>query len=144
MHPDEGTRRSLWGDSFGRVAVRSAQVLLVLALVACVVLALRQLTLVVVPVLIATVLAAAISPVVRLLRAWGWPPALATWTAMLAGLAGLGVVLWLVGRGIRNGWDELARSAGEDTAIISFVVYPVTHSVGGSGRWCAGKPRYTT
>ncbi len=102
---------SLWTDSLGRVAVRSAQLLLVLALVACAVLALRQLKLVVIPVLIAAIVAAAVSPLVRFLRNRGLPPALATWAALLTGLGTLGVVLWLVGRGIRNEWDELRDSA---------------------------------
>ncbi|MBX9245123.1 AI-2E family transporter [Actinotalea ferrariae] len=102
---------SLWTDSLGRVAVRSAQLLLVLALVACAVLALRQLKLVVIPVLIAAIIAAAVSPVVRFLRNRGLPAALATWAALLTGLGTLGLVLWLVGRGIRNEWDELRDSA---------------------------------
>lgn len=107
------TTRSPWDDGLGRAAVRSAQVLLVLALAACVVLGMRHLKLLVIPTLIALVVAAAVSPVVGALRRRGWPPALATWTALLTGLGGLGVVLWLVGRGIRREWGELARSADE-------------------------------
>lgn len=107
------TSRSLWTDGFGRTSVRSAQALLVLTLATVLVLALSQLKLIVVPVLISLVIAAAVSPVVRFLRGRGWPAALATWTAMLSGLAVLGGVLWLVGRGIRNGWEELSRSAAE-------------------------------
>jgi predicted PurR-regulated permease PerM len=103
--------RSLWTDLLGRTAIRSGQILLILVLSACLVLALTQLKLVVVPVLIAIVVAAAVSPVVRFLRGRGWPPALATWTAILGGIAVLSTVLWLVGRGIRNGWRELADSA---------------------------------
>ena len=87
--------------------------LLVLAVIACAVWGLRQLKLVVIPVLIAAIIAAAVSPVVAFLRRRGWPRALATWTALLAGLSALGAVLWLVGRGVRNEWDELASSAQE-------------------------------
>lgn len=102
---------SLWTDSLGRAAVRCAQLLLVLALVACAVWGLRQLKLVVIPVLIAAIVAAAVSPVVSFLRRRGLPAAVATWAALLTGVGVLGGVLWLVGRGIRNEWDELRASA---------------------------------
>lgn len=105
--------RALWTDSFGRAAVRSAQVLIVLTLSAVVVWGLIQLKLVVIPLLIAAIIAAAVSPVVSFLRARGWPSALATWAALIAGLGTLGAVLWLVGRGFRNEWGALATSAEE-------------------------------
>ncbi|WP_418606923.1 AI-2E family transporter [Georgenia sp. SUBG003] len=104
-------RQSPWADSLGRTAVRSAQVLLILALLTCAVVGLRALKLLVIPVLIAIVLAAALSPVVRFLRRKGWPKMLATWTTLVAGLGGLGVVLWLVGREIRDESDQLVEGA---------------------------------
>lgn len=103
--------RTLWTDSFGRAAMRSAQVLLVLALVASVVWGLMQLRLVVIPVLIAAIIAAAVSPVVSFLRRHGWPAALATWAALLTGVGALAAVLWLVGRAVRDQWTDLAASA---------------------------------
>ena len=105
------TGRPMWHDLLGRSAIRSAQLLLVLVLVAAVVLALMQLKLIVIPVLIAAIIAAAVAPVVRWLRRRGVPNALATWIAMLTGGGTLVVVVWLVVRGIRNGWEELAGSA---------------------------------
>ncbi|MBK5249581.1 MAG: AI-2E family transporter [Actinomycetales bacterium] len=113
MKNTAGSRRSPWSDGLGRTATRSAQVLFVLALGACIVFAMMQLKLIVVPVLIATVIAAAVSPVVNFLRRKGWPKALATWTALVTGIATLGVIIWLVGRGIRNGWDDLVESVGQ-------------------------------
>ncbi|GAA4286543.1 AI-2E family transporter [Georgenia daeguensis] len=106
-------RRSPWADSLGRAAIRSAQVLLILAVLTCAVLALRQLKLLVIPLLIAIILAAALSPAVRFLRRKGWPNALATWTTLIAGVGGLSVVLWLVGREIRDESDELVQGATE-------------------------------
>ncbi|MBO1750284.1 AI-2E family transporter [Actinotalea sp. BY-33] len=108
-----GSQRTLWSDGLGRVATRSAQSLIVLALVACVVFALTQLRLVVVTVLIATIVAAAVNPVVHFLREHRWPAGLATWTALLAGLGTLGGVIWLVGRGIRDEWGELVDQASQ-------------------------------
>lgn len=107
----ETSRRSPWADSLGRAAVRSAQVLLILALLTCAVIVLRELKLLVIPVLVAIVLAAALSPVVQFLRRKGWPNMLATWTTLVAGLGGLGLVLWLVGREIRDESDQLVEGA---------------------------------
>ncbi|PFG33191.1 AI-2E family transporter [Sanguibacter antarcticus] len=105
--------RSLWADSFGRTAVRSAQSLIVLTLAGCVVYALVQLKLVVIPVLVATIVAAAVSPVVTFLKRKGLPAALATWAAMITGLGTLGLTLWLVWRNIRDESEQLVASATE-------------------------------
>ncbi|WNB85822.1 AI-2E family transporter [Cellulomonas sp. ATA003] len=107
------TGRPIWQDFLGRTAIRSAQLLLVLVLTSVVVYALTQLKLIVIPVLIAAIIAAAVAPLVRWLRRRGVPNGLATWIALLLGGGTLGVVVWLVVRGIRNGWDELAASASE-------------------------------
>lgn len=109
---------SLWTDSFGRVAVRSAQTLLVLGLTALLVIVLVRLRLVVVPILIATLLAAAISPLVEVLHRRGLPRALATWAALLAGISVIGGVGWVVVAGVRDEWGELARQASEGVAEL--------------------------
>ncbi|MCL3862441.1 AI-2E family transporter [Actinotalea sp. K2] len=106
-------RTSLWHDSLGRAATRSAQLLLVLILVSILVWGLRQVTLVVIPVIIATILAAAVSPVVSFLRRRGVPSGLATVLSMAVGLGALGTVLWFVGRAVRDEWGELVAAAGE-------------------------------
>ncbi|MDF2806040.1 MAG: family transporter, partial [Cellulosimicrobium sp.] len=64
---------ALWSDGVGRAGTRSVQVLAIVALVAVAVFAVTRLTLIVIPVLIALVLAAAISPLVSLLRRKGVP-----------------------------------------------------------------------
>ena len=114
QHPEPPTLASPpaspWADGFGRIAVRSAQLLLVLALVSVVVYALIQLRLVVVPVLIAIVLAAAVTPVVTFLDG-KLPRLVAVWIAMLTGFAALVAVGWVVVRGIRNEWEELRDQA---------------------------------
>lgn len=110
--PSAPARRSLWDDGLGRAAIRSAQTILVVVVAVAVVYVLIQLKLIVIPVLIATVLAAAVSPLTGFLRRKGWPPALATWAAMIAGIGTISVVLWLVGRGIRNEWSTLVEEAG--------------------------------
>lgn len=108
----ESHRRGLWDDGLGRAAIRSAQTILVVVLAVAVVYVMIQLKLIVIPILIATVLAAAVSPLTGFLRRKGWPPALATWAAMLAGIGTISGVLWLVARGISNEWSELVDEAG--------------------------------
>lgn len=105
--------RGLWSDGFGRVGTRSLQILAVVALLTVVGFAVTRLTLVVIPVLIALVLAAAISPLVSFLRRRGLPSLLATWIALIALVALLGGILWLVVRAVVNQWDELRDQALE-------------------------------
>jgi len=109
---DAPRRAGPWSDPFGRLAVRCAQSLLVLALTTAVVLGLVQLKLIVIPVLIAVVVAAAVSPVVGVLQRRGVPKTLAVWAALITGLSALGVVIWLVVRGFRREWSELVDAAG--------------------------------
>lgn len=104
---------SPWTDGFGRLAIRSAQALVVLAAVSLLVMVSVRLRLVVVPILISVVLAAAVSPLVGLLSRRGVPRALSTWLALLAGIGGLVAVGWVVVSGVRREWEALAESASD-------------------------------
>ena len=75
--------RSLMTDRLGRLGIRSAQILLMITLASVVVFALVQLKLVVLPVLIALILAAAIWPVINGLRRRNVPAVLAAWITFL-------------------------------------------------------------
>ena len=105
--------RTMWSDGLGRTATRSAQLLLALVLAVVVIYGLLQLRLLVIPFLIALILAAAVSPVVGVLRRWGWSPALATATAFLGIIVVLGGVVTGIVFAVRSESDELVRSAGE-------------------------------
>lgn len=105
--------QSLWSDGLGKTATRSAQLLLALLLGIVVIYGLLQLRLLVIPFLIALILAAAVSPVVKLLRSWGWSSALATATAFLGILAVLGGIITGIVFAVRSEADELVRSANE-------------------------------
>ncbi|UFU08193.1 AI-2E family transporter [Ruania halotolerans] len=87
--------------------------LAVLALITVAVLALTQLTLVVIPVLIALVLAAAISPLVGLMRRRGMPSLLATVIALVTLVAVLAGVVWLVAAAVVAQWASLREQALE-------------------------------
>ncbi|PFG41507.1 putative PurR-regulated permease PerM [Isoptericola jiangsuensis] len=102
---------ALWSDGFGRVGTRSVQTLAVIALVGVLAYMGTRLTLVVVPVLIALVLSAAISPLVSLMRRRGLPSLLATWIALLTLVVLLAAVVWLVVRAVVDQWDELRTQA---------------------------------
>lgn len=102
---------ALWADSLGRVGIRSAQVLLILAVAVVSVYALMQIKLLVIPVLIALILAAAIGPFVNMLRRRGIPGAAATgiaFVALLVLLAGVSTVIYF---SVRSQWTELAQQA---------------------------------
>ncbi len=100
-----------WRTGLGRAATRSAQVLLVLALVAVAGFVAAQLRLVVVPVLVAILLAAALSPLVSWLTARRAPRRLAVWLVLLVALGLLGGVGWLVGEAVAGQWGELQQGA---------------------------------
>ncbi|MBP1135205.1 putative PurR-regulated permease PerM [Arthrobacter sp. PvP023] len=107
----DGKRPDPWADGLGRVGVRSAQILLVLTVVVVSVFALLQIRLLVIPVLIALILAAAIAPFVNLLKRRGLPGSAATAVAFVALLAVLAGVTTVIVASIRSQWGELVSQA---------------------------------
>lgn len=101
----------LWGDSLGRVGTRAAQILLILTVAVVSVYALIQVKLLVIPVLIALILAAAIGPFVNMLRRRGLRGGLATGIAFIGLLLVLGGVSTVIYFSVRNQWGELAQQA---------------------------------
>ena len=102
---------ALWADGLGRAGIRSAQVLLILAVAVASVYALMQIKLLVIPVLIALILAAAIGPFVNMLRRRGLPGAAATGIAFVALLLVLAAVSTVIYFSVRSQWTELAQQA---------------------------------
>ncbi|MGO4146820.1 AI-2E family transporter [Paenarthrobacter sp. YAF11_1] len=100
-----------WKDSLGRASVRAAQVLLILTLTVVAIFGLLQIRLLVIPVLIALILAAAIGPFVNMLRRRGWRGGLATGVAFLGLLMVLGGVITVIVLSVRSQWDELIGQA---------------------------------
>ncbi|HEX2246726.1 MAG TPA: AI-2E family transporter [Arthrobacter sp.] len=115
---DQVQEQNLWTDGMGRAGTRSAQLLLILTLLSVSVYVMLQLQLLVIPVLIALILAAAVYPVVNVLRRWGWSSALATATAFLGILVVLGGVVTGIVVAVRNELDELISSATEGWAQL--------------------------
>lgn len=104
---------SPWHDGMGTLAIRSMQALAILAIVVLLVLLGRSLSLVVIPIMIALILASALAPVMRVLRGWKFPPVLATVTTLLGAGLIIGGVLTMIVNAVRNQWSELADSAVE-------------------------------
>jgi predicted PurR-regulated permease PerM len=102
-----------WQDGLGRVSTRAGQMLLLLTLAAVLVYALVQVRLVVIPLLLALILAAAIAPLVNWLRRKGWPSAAATGFSFLLGLLALGGLVTAVVLAVVSQADELGRSASQ-------------------------------
>jgi predicted PurR-regulated permease PerM len=118
----EGERpsiRRLWTDRIGHLGTRSIQILLIITLASVVVYGMIQLKLVVIPVLIALIVAAAAAPVIRWLRRF-MPNLVAAWVALLAGIAFFGGVVTLIVFAVRDQGDELATRAveGVDQLIV--------------------------
>lgn len=113
---------SLWADGFGKLGIRSIQIIVVVLLVAGIVFALQFLTLVTIPLVIALILACAFAPVMRWMVRRGVPAVLATVITLLVVtvlLTGLG---WLIVWAIRDQWDELyAQAVDGIEAVIAWV-----------------------
>lgn len=109
----------LWSRGYGLAATRALQTLAILALVSVGVLVITQLSLVFIPVTIALVLACAIHPVVSFLRRRGVPSILATWIALIAIVAVLGTIVWVIVLTVRSQWDDLVDSATDGIAQVT-------------------------
>lgn len=109
-------RQPVWEDGLGRAATRSVQVLLVLGLLMVVTYAAIEVRLVVVPLLLATLIAAATSPAVDWLTRHRVPRTLSVWLTLFFGVAVLGGASWGIGSAVRGQWDELTTSARDGLA----------------------------
>jgi predicted PurR-regulated permease PerM len=70
-----------------------------------------QLKLIVIPLMVALILAAALHPVVAFLRRRGLPGALATWITFLGAVVVLGGIVTGIVFAVRSEWDELVTAA---------------------------------
>lgn len=104
--------RDTWSDGFGHLAARSVQVVAVLVVVAITVFALRQLNLVLIPVVLALIIASAFNPAMTYLRRV-MPSWLAAALVLLSVLGVLGGLAALVTLAVRNQWSELRESVDE-------------------------------
>ena len=111
--PTRGGRSALWADTYGRVSIRALQTLIITALVVAGVYAALQLKVVVIPILIALILAAAFDPLVRLLERHRWPSGLAALATLVLSVVVLAAVLAGVAFAVVAQWGTLIASASD-------------------------------
>ncbi|GAA4672968.1 hypothetical protein GCM10025780_16450 [Frondihabitans cladoniiphilus] len=106
-------QRTIWSDAFGRLATRCLQVILVLLVAAGLVFAMTQLSLVVIPVVLALIIASAVYPLLELLRRRGVPSILATWISLVAIIVLLGLLVWLIIAAVQSQIGTLVSQANK-------------------------------
>ncbi len=151
---DIGSKRSvgkrsvsgLWGDTFGELATRSLQIIIVLLLTAGVIWGLRVLSAVVIPILLALIFASTFLQVMRWLRERRVPPALATVIVMFGLAAILTGIGWLITWAVRGQWDELSAQAldGFDQAVDWVHTLPFAPSGDQLREWGAAMTDFAT
>lgn len=104
---------SLWAAGFGRLATRSAQALLILTLLGAAIFALNQLSLVVVPFILATILASAIYPLVSMMEKLRINRATGSLITIFAFFIFLGGVGYFIFSSVRTQWDSLSLKVVE-------------------------------
>lgn len=102
---------SLWSDTFGQLAIRGVQIIVVVAVAAAIIFAIQSLTLVTIPLVLALIFAAAFSPAMRWMRQHGVPSVLATIITLLTVVILLGAVAWLIVWAVENQWNDLYSQA---------------------------------
>jgi predicted PurR-regulated permease PerM len=115
---ESSSPRRVWGDSFGLLATRSLQIIIVLVLTTGAIIGMRQLTTVVIPILLALIFASTFLPVMTWLRDRRVPSALATVIVLLAIVLLLTGIGWLIVWAVRDQWDELSAQAQDGFAQV--------------------------
>jgi predicted PurR-regulated permease PerM len=112
------TPTAVWSDTFGRVAQRCGQALLVLTIAALIVIAATRLQLVVVPVLIALIVSSAFRPVVRVLEQH-MPRVLAAVISLLAGIVVFGGVITIAVFQVQSQFGSLQKSVSSGINTVA-------------------------
>ena len=100
-----------WSDGFGRLSIRAIQIIVVVILLAGAIWGIRQVNVVVIPLILALIFASAFAPVVTWMRRHGVPALVATLLTLLAVIVILGGLGWVIYLAVRDQWDELSESA---------------------------------
>lgn len=111
------TNPGLWRDHIGKAATRSAQTLLIIAMAVAVMYGVGKLSTLIIPILIALIVAAAMRPVMVKLQQWKFSPLWATVTALIGLIVVLGGVVTMIVNSVRSEIPALSSqvSKGLDT-----------------------------
>ncbi len=110
---EQSPPQSLWSDGFGKLAVRAVQIIVVVLLVAGLIWGIQQVTLVIIPLILALIFASALGPFTMWMRHKGVPAVVATLLTLLAVVAVLGGLGWLVVNAVIDQWGYLSSQAVE-------------------------------
>lgn len=102
-----------WTDTLGIIAIRCLQLLLIFAVVAIATLGLLQVSIVIIPLLLAIIIASAMEPALSWLGSKGWPRLLSTVLVLLLVVLVFGGLIWIVVAQVMNQWDSLSQKVGE-------------------------------
>ncbi|GAB2905047.1 AI-2E family transporter [Neomicrococcus lactis] len=122
--PTRGERiQSMWADPMGRISTRALQLLIIVLMTTGVVIALLNLTLVVLPTLIGLIVACALWPLVRLCRK-AMNATLAATTVFVGSLLVLGGIGTALFYSVRAEWPQLVEKG---TAGVQELQYLLSH-----------------
>lgn len=105
------TPGGLWSDSLGRLATRSLQIIILVVIAIGAIYAMRTLSTIFIPIVLALIFASTFWPVTKAMRAKGVPHALIATLELLSIIVILGLVGWLIVWAVQGQWDELISKA---------------------------------
>jgi len=137
--------RAAWSDGLGLIAIRSVQIIAIVLLAAGLIWGLQSLTVVVIPVILALIFAAAFEPVMAWLRP-RMPAVLATVLLLLAIVVILGGIVWAMVAAVRSQWEDLYESAQQGVSqVIAWVnTLPFAPSQDQIDEWLAALQGFLT
>lgn len=143
--PPPSRARAAWSDALGLFAIRSVQIIAIVILGAGLVWAMRSVTVVVIPVLLALILAAAFEPVMAWMRA-RIPAVLATVILLLTIVVLLGGLVWAMVAAVRSQWADLYASAEQGVQqVLAWVnTLPFAPSDAQIQEWIASLQEFIT
>ena len=103
--------RAVWSDLGGKFAIRCVQLIVVIAVVVGIVFASQKISTVMIPLILALILASTFYPIMRWLRNKGLPSIAATLIVLLSIIAVLGGVIWMIVQAVINQSDMLVEQA---------------------------------
>lgn len=113
---------SYWKDSLGHLATRVAQTLIILIGVAIIVFTLVQLNIVVIPILIALIIASAAQPLIKFMERHKFSRPIATIITMLTGVILIGGVGALIVFNIKGQWSVLTEAINKGVKQITNLI----------------------
>jgi putative heme transporter len=137
---------SLWADGFGKLAVRALQIIVLVVLVAGLIWGIRQVSVVVIPLILGLIFASAFAPLVGWMRRHRVPSLVATLITLLAIVGVLGGLGWAIYLAVRSQWDELSENtrSGFEQAVDWAQQLPFAPSQDQIDEWIAALQDFVT